>query len=105
MAGLAAVTVDPVSATGACMGALELSPHKLACSACQDLSSRWLFWNLPRAFEGLMCCHRAVQAECCVVHELGLLEDSGVRRACGDAIQGFIDTPAVLLTPALVRLL
>ena len=37
MAGLAAVTVDPVSATGACMGALVLSQHVLACLACQDL--------------------------------------------------------------------
>ena len=31
MAGLAAVTVDPVSATGACMGAFVLSQHQFAC--------------------------------------------------------------------------
>ena len=30
MAGLAAVTVDPVSATGACIGAVVPSQHELA---------------------------------------------------------------------------
>ena len=41
MAGLAAVTVDPVSATGACVGAVMLSQHELACLACRDLLSCW----------------------------------------------------------------
>ena len=53
MAGLAAVTVDPVSATGACMGVLVLSQHELACLACQDLFSRWSFWKFLRAFHVL----------------------------------------------------